>query len=444
MDDQLSRKRGALLDCDKCFICQEKKGQKLLTPNSDGLKTIESARQIRQKLRSDNFRDATDRLTEVFTACPPLQILCHNGCRASYTSSAKLQRLKAADSATPESNASTSTSTPTDHPQNILLRSKLSKINWNLCIFCQKETKEKIHLIQELQVSKRILQASQYDQILRTRLACVNDLTAADGKHHSSCHVKFTRKIAKIIKSPANRTDMSLLWLSQELEHLASHADILDLTDVWERYCAIANEANITIPPSYISRRSTFKEKLAERIHGVYEVVVLHDQARTDPRTLLVPTKYQYIPFSAMAKEDDSELTIPTFKHEQNDSFLSMVHVALRIRGDILSHPRPEGIDISENRAIDCVPDSLYMFLNLILGGQKLLEEEVESNHDNKHNCQSRILSIAQDVVYTASGDKYLTPKHIGMGSTLHQATRSKELVNLFHKAGPRPRRPQT
>ena len=53
MDDQLSRKRGALLDCDKCIICQEKKGQKLLTPNSDGLKTIESARQIRQKLRSD-------------------------------------------------------------------------------------------------------------------------------------------------------------------------------------------------------------------------------------------------------------------------------------------------------------------------------------------------------------------------------------------------------
>jgi len=29
-----------------------------------------------------------------------------------------------------------------------------------------------------------------------------------------------------------------------------------------------------------------------------------------------------------------------------------------------------------------------------------------------------------------------MTPKHIGLGSTLHQATRSKKLVNLFHKAG--------
>ena len=64
------------------------------------------------------------------------------------------------------------------------------------------------------------------------------------------------------------------------------------------------------------------------------------------------------------------------------------------------------------------------MFLNIILGGQTLLEEEVESNRYNKHNsgCQSRILNIAQDVVYTASGDKYLTPKHIGLESTLHNA----------------------
>ena len=64
-----------------------KKGQELMTPNSDGLNTIESARQIRQKIRSDKFRDATDRLTEVFTACPLLSILCHNGWRAFYTSS---------------------------------------------------------------------------------------------------------------------------------------------------------------------------------------------------------------------------------------------------------------------------------------------------------------------------------------------------------------------
>lgn len=45
-------------------------------------------------------------------------------------------------------------------------------------------------------------------------------------------------------------------------------------------------------------------------------------------------------------------------------------------------------------------------------------------------------LSIAQDLMYTANGDKFLTPKHIGLACALHQATRSKELVNMFLQAG--------
>ena len=48
-----------------------------------------------------------------------------------------------------------------------------------------------------------------------------------------------------------------------------------------------------------------------------------------------------------------------------------MVHVALRIRGDILSIPKPDGIEISEDKAIDYVPDSLYVFLNLLLEAPK-------------------------------------------------------------------------
>jgi hypothetical protein len=45
----------------------------------------------------------------------------------------------------------------------------------------------------------------------------------------------------------------------------------------------------------------------------------------------------------------------------------------------MLSHPKTDGIEISEDRAIDYVPDSLYMFLNLLLGGQQLLEDNVNS-----------------------------------------------------------------
>ena len=55
---------------------------------------------------------------------------------------------------------------------------------------------------------------------------------------------------------------------------------------------------------------------------------------------------------------------------------------------------------------------------------------------DKESKTQAKILSIAQDLVYNVSGGKHWTPKHLGLASTLHQATRSKELVQIFHNAG--------
>ena len=52
---------------------------------------------------------------------------------------------------------------------------------------------------------------------------------------------------------------------------------------------------------------------------------------------------------------------------------------------------------------------------------------------DKLHN---NICSTAQDIIYLASAKKKLTPKHIGLGLTLHQATRSEKLVEMFHAAG--------
>ena len=52
----------------------------------------------------------------------------------------------------------------------------------------------------------------------------------------------------------------------------------------------------------------------------------------------------------------------------EDDGFLEMVHVALKLRSDIKAQPVYEGFSISEDEAITCIPDSLYMFLCLITG----------------------------------------------------------------------------
>ena len=49
---------------------------------------------------------------------------------------------------------------------------------------------------------------------------------------------------------------------------------------------------------------------------------------------------------------------------------------------------------------------------------------------------QVEILSIAQDIMYLVSGGRKETPKRIGLGMAVHQATRSEDLVQLLHAAG--------
>jgi hypothetical protein len=74
------------------------------------------------------------------------------------------------------------------------------------------------------------------------------------------------------------------------------------------------------------------------------------------------------------------------------------------------------------------------MLLRLIVGGQTSVESECPEN--TEEHIRSRVLSVAQDLVYIVSGGRKWTPKHVGLASTLHQATRSKDLVRLFNKAG--------
>ena len=68
------------------------------------------------------------------------------------------------------------------------------------------------------------------------------------------------------------------------------------------------------------------------------------------------------------------------------------------------------------------------MFLRLLCTGKD--PAEYEDDDLSEHRC---VLSIAQDMMFGVSEVKILTPKHMGLGLSMHQATRSKELVNLLY-----------
>ena len=71
------------------------------------------------------------------------------------------------------------------------------------------------------------------------------------------------------------------------------------------------------------------------------------------------------------------------------------------------------------------------MFLRLLYGGQEVLNDM-----EYKDNDALIKISMAHDIIYDLSKGKIWTSKHIGLTSTLRQATSSKDLVNLVHRAG--------
>ena len=91
--------------------------------------------------------------------------------------------------------------------------------------------------------------------------------------------------------------------------------------------------------------------------------------------TLLVPINYCHSIVSDSIYEAQAEepitsdiLTMPEYKPD-DDIFLSLLHVALKVRSDLLAQTGHLCFNVSEENAISCVPDSLYMLLNLLYGG---------------------------------------------------------------------------
>ena len=149
-------------------------------------------------------------------------------------------------------------------------RRSVKPADWNLCIFCQTSNKDKLFNISTFSVSNKILQDSKLENTMRLRLAGVNDLIAAEGKYHNKCLNAFKYDIQKT-KKECETIDLAMIFLVQELGYAASKNQILQLSEVWERYCSLVAQTNGDILQSFISRRTTFKEYLQNRLSDEYQ-----------------------------------------------------------------------------------------------------------------------------------------------------------------------------
>ena len=437
------------IDLSLCVFCQRKKKKvTILQGTREGKAKVYSVAQERLMLRDTNYINLLDNLQNIpESQWASEEVNWHKNCYGCFTSDEKLKRLHEKHNVTVVSNDN-------DNVQNKKQSSErlpraAARLNVKLCIFCQNSNVKGLHNVRQEHVSVDILKNAKYDKIMSVRLAGVVDLVAMKAKYHKKCIVPFERKAKKqtkseLSKSKSKERQSTLNRLCCDLIIGLSQGGVYDMGEVWQQYVDMCHNENAEPQPKYVSRRKTFYDDVSLCIGQRASYV-----RSLDPKSslLLYPSERSNFviarSLSSNAKREDPNTTCESIDSTEalfsppvkDNNLQELIHTALKLRLDLQDTPGHtagwKGID--QKHVEKVVPDSLFLFLSVLFGGTSALDDSQTGESDSE---ATNIFSIAQDIVYGVSKHRKLTPKHIGLGLTLHQATRSEILVDLFHSAG--------
>ena len=225
------RPRSLSVDYSECIVCQESTASAFRQGREPGLTTLKQAAHQRQNLGDSKNVEAINR---IINASDSQEVIWHVKCYAEFTHSGKIKRLESSSTHVGRPKGKSESSSTESHVPKRPKRSE-SRVNWDLCIFCQSnELVARIISITTKNMSKSILGDSKFDHIMSIRLAGINDLMAAEGKYHLTCLREFQRKIEKIQKATAGKDeDLAKVWLCSELKQSAQKGHVLKIQDVF-------------------------------------------------------------------------------------------------------------------------------------------------------------------------------------------------------------------
>ena len=123
----------------------------------------------------------------------------------------------------------------------------------------------------------------------------------------------------------------------------------------------------------------------------------------------------------------------------ESETLLTVYHAARNIRAEIKSAPAYNNCaSMNNDLAKSVIPETLFVFVHSLLSDstQEGVDSVTDECDQGDSSISMQVLSICQDIVYAVSKGKTLTPKHVGLGMAVHQATQCKSLVKLLHNAG--------
>ena len=136
METLLNLKSAAKFIESFCFICQEKRSDKLSIATSAGIDAIKDAAKLRKELGQLN--DIIERVDTYLQNVPTITIRWHKVCYSNFKNKKHIDRLK--------SKESVETSPPNElnsaNSQGPITRSKIISIDFDSCAFCQDKLKK--------------------------------------------------------------------------------------------------------------------------------------------------------------------------------------------------------------------------------------------------------------------------------------------------------------
>lgn len=430
---------------ESCLICDSgdySKRSDFIRGTVQGLNKIQASLEKRRNLQSvdTEFGDCITHIeSRIGRTCLSDATFWHKKCYSQFTHQGHIDRLEKKLQKTNQPKECYDAKQQEDissQGARVSMRSTIPRVNWQLCIFCQKRNDSK-RLCQVLtfESSKCIHNLAQYNQELKCRIGA-EDLIAVEAHYHPSCRrsqesaIKFEYDVELSGTSENCTTKNDILSnLTAEVDKGFSCGHIYSITDISSRYSELIEERT----GENVSIRNNEMKVILQDIYG--SKIHFQRQICRNLPVLVFPRKITTMEVVEvlMAQDRSDGVKLQEIMSDTRNIF----YAAKKIKSDLELHPGIEDCNMLTTEAgRQCVPDSLYTFLRVLLSDDDddddnaLVGETVESELNN------RIILLGQDILYASSKGKKMTPKHISTGLLTHQATRSKQLVNILHAAG--------
>ncbi|XP_071832154.1 uncharacterized protein [Apostichopus japonicus] len=331
----------------------------------------------------------------------------------------------------------------------------------NVCLICQKDAylktitgaRSKVKLTTcERKEAHILLEAARLHGDHRILLQIEHkDLVAIEVRYHNKCYRNFTRGVIEM-KSTAEKEskfEPSFKVFAESIvtARLIKGQEILRLKTLNVLFRQIVKNTQALDASHFTTQR--LKVQLRTRFHNLVFVkpskrfeseIVYAKDINVDNIVERVAEQFQ-TPISECSTTTSDESDARTTDATADDyTRLRTLYHASQIIKSILqnttSAPRwpPTADDLTIDAARNIVPVPLFSFLTWCVGfsDEAELTDQVCISEDNNQ----RILSLAQDLLYTSKKGCILLPKHSSLAMTIRHMTGSARLIGMLNRFG--------